>query len=85
MGNSKPQYRNTLGRSRPVTVRAMLSLVLQPSLKKIRLWIVNAQIQHTSYQIGHIQSARRNDFLVEKELHKLQVRLVSERNRLEVQ
>ncbi|OWW18428.1 hypothetical protein [Noviherbaspirillum denitrificans] len=83
MGNQKPQYRNTFRRIRPVTVRAMLSLAIKPAANRIRRWLINFELQHNEYQLGHIQENRLNDFLVEGELHKRQVHLKSELRRLE--
>lgn len=61
----------------------ILSLSLRPAVNAVRRFLIRIELRNSEYHLKHIADTRRNDYLVEREIHKRQVHLTSELRRLE--
>lgn len=64
-------------------IASAVAVTLRPALAAFRAILIKIELRNTDYHLAHIAETRRNDFLVERLLHKRQVHLVSELRRLE--
>lgn len=65
------------------TLTEVLSMSTTPIVNAVRRFLIKIELRNSEYHLKHIADTRRNDYLVEREIHKRQVHLTSELRRLE--